>query len=197
MTPPNRLWVAPDVCVDVVRFAYVAFVVDAHASHILGGGSRQRWRHRWSSTRSNKPSGPGNKEGPLDLKDVAHHTDQGSHYISIRFSERLAEPESSRRPEPSATATTRWPRRSMGCARPRDDQTPQALADCRSGLSQVLRSTSEASRRLSSHIRKSPDSPGRFRYKASRSGAGSPFIGTGSPSGRFNSLILRQLLVGL
>jgi putative transposase len=31
------------------------------------------------------------QEGVLDLKDVVHHTDRGSQYIPIRFSERLAE----------------------------------------------------------------------------------------------------------
>ena len=30
------------------------------------------------------------QEGVLDLKDVVHHTDRGSQYTSIRFSERLA-----------------------------------------------------------------------------------------------------------
>jgi len=31
------------------------------------------------------------QEGVLDLKDVVHHTDRGSQYTSIRFSERLAQ----------------------------------------------------------------------------------------------------------
>jgi len=31
------------------------------------------------------------QQGVLDLKDVVHHTDRGSQYTSIRFSERLAE----------------------------------------------------------------------------------------------------------
>lgn len=31
------------------------------------------------------------QEGVLDLNDVVHHTDRGSQYTSIRFSERLAE----------------------------------------------------------------------------------------------------------
>src|SRR5258707_5037710 len=36
-------------------------------------------------------SGPRQQEDVLDLKDVVHHTDRGSQYTSIRFSERLAE----------------------------------------------------------------------------------------------------------
>ena len=31
------------------------------------------------------------RDGILDLKDVVHHTDRGSQYTSIRFTERLAE----------------------------------------------------------------------------------------------------------
>jgi len=31
------------------------------------------------------------QEGVMDLKDVLHHTDRGSQYASIRFSERLSE----------------------------------------------------------------------------------------------------------
>lgn len=31
------------------------------------------------------------QDGVMDLKDVVHHTDRGSQYTSIRFSERLAE----------------------------------------------------------------------------------------------------------
>ncbi len=53
------------------------------------GGSLPRWPPPWSSTRSSKPTRQ--QEGVLDLKDVIHHTDRGSQYTSIRFSERLAE----------------------------------------------------------------------------------------------------------
>jgi putative transposase len=35
------------------------------------------------------------QEGVFDLKDVVHHTDSGSQYTSIRFTERFAEPASS------------------------------------------------------------------------------------------------------
>jgi putative transposase len=58
--------------------AYVAFVVDAYARRILG------WRVAatiWTRQ----------QEGNIDLKDVVHHTDRGSQYTSIRFTERLAE----------------------------------------------------------------------------------------------------------
>ncbi len=89
---PNRLWVADLTYVSTWSgFAYVAFVIDAYARRILG------WRvaatmattmvldsieHAiWTRTR----------EGLEDLNEVVHHSDRGSQYTSIRFTERLAE----------------------------------------------------------------------------------------------------------
>ena len=60
---PNRLWVADLTCVSTWwGLAYVALVVDAYARRIWAGGWRRRWPHRWSSTRSNRPSRPANKK---------------------------------------------------------------------------------------------------------------------------------------
>jgi putative transposase len=68
----------------------VAFVVDAYARRILG------WRV--ASTMATlmvldaiEQSIWTRQQGVLDLKDVVHHTDRGSQYMSIRFSERLAQ----------------------------------------------------------------------------------------------------------
>jgi putative transposase len=89
---PNRLWVADLTYASTWSgFAYVAFVIDAYARRILG------WRVAatmattmvldsieqaiWTRTR----------EGVLALNDVVHHSDRGSQYTSIRFTERLAE----------------------------------------------------------------------------------------------------------
>jgi putative transposase len=72
-------------------FAYVAFVVDAYARRILG------WRVASTMATSivldaiEQAIWTRQQEGVLDLKDVVHHTDRGSQYTSIRFSERLAE----------------------------------------------------------------------------------------------------------
>lgn len=88
---PNRLWVADLTYVSTWSgFAYVAFVIDAYARRILG------WRVAatmatamvldsieqaiWTRTR----------EGVLELNEVVHHSDRGSQYTSIRFTERLA-----------------------------------------------------------------------------------------------------------
>jgi putative transposase len=60
------------------------------------------------------------QEGAIDLKDVVHHTDRGSQYTSIRFTERLAEAgiQPSVGAVGSCLLTTRSPKLSTGCTRP-------------------------------------------------------------------------------
>jgi putative transposase len=89
---PNRLWVADLTYVSTWSgFAYVAFVIDAYARRILG------WRVAATMATSmvldaiEQAIWTRQQEGVLDLKDVVHHTDRGSQYTSIRFTERLAE----------------------------------------------------------------------------------------------------------
>jgi putative transposase len=89
---PNRLWVADLTYVSTWSgFAYVAFVVDAYARRILG------WRVASTMTTAMVLDGieqaiwTRQREGVFDLNDVVHHTDRGSQYTSIRFTERLAE----------------------------------------------------------------------------------------------------------
>lgn len=89
---PNRLWVADLTYVSTWSgFAYVAFVTDAYARRILG------WRVAATMATSmvldaiEQAIWTRHQEGVLDLKDVVHHTDRGSQYTSIRFTERLAE----------------------------------------------------------------------------------------------------------
>ena len=86
---PNQLWVADFTYVSTWQgFVYVAFVVDVFARYIVGWRvsssmqtdfvldaleqalyARQPWRHG----------------------SLTHHSDRGSQYVSIRYSERLAE----------------------------------------------------------------------------------------------------------
>jgi transposase InsO family protein len=86
---PNALWVADFTYVSTWQgFAYVAFVVDVFARKIVG------WRvSRSASTDfvldaleqalyAREPDGTG---------QLIHHSDRGSQYVSIRYSERLAE----------------------------------------------------------------------------------------------------------
>jgi transposase InsO family protein len=86
-TRPNQLWVADFTYVATwTGFVYVAFVVDVFARRIIG----------WRAARSMQT------DLVLDAleqalwsrsgaKGVVHHSDRGSQYLSIRYSERLAE----------------------------------------------------------------------------------------------------------
>lgn len=84
---PNQLWVA-DITYGATwsGFVYVAFVVDVYSRHIVG----------WRAARSMRT------DLVLDaleqavwarggVRGVIHHSDRGSQYLSIRYSERLAE----------------------------------------------------------------------------------------------------------
>lgn len=84
---PNQLWVADITYVRMVSgFAYVAFVVDVFSRRIIG------WRVRDSL----------HTDLPLDALEQAiharstddgliHHSDRGSQYLSIRYTDRLAQ----------------------------------------------------------------------------------------------------------
>ena len=86
-TRPNELWVADFTYVATWSgFVYVAFVIDVFARRIIG----------WRVARSMRA------ELVLDaleqaiwarsgIEGVVHHSDRGSQYLSIRYSERLAE----------------------------------------------------------------------------------------------------------
>lgn len=86
---PNQLWVADFTYVATWSgFVYVAFVIDVYARCIVG----------WRVTTSMKT------ELVLDAleqalwarknrRDLIHHSDRGSQYLSIRYTERLAEAE--------------------------------------------------------------------------------------------------------
>jgi putative transposase len=86
-TRPNQLWVADFTYVATwAGFVYVAFVVDVFARRIIG----------WRAARSMQTDLVLDAlEQALwarsDAKGVVHHSDRGSQYLSIRYSERLAE----------------------------------------------------------------------------------------------------------
>ena len=85
---PNMLWVSDFTYVSTWQgFAYVAFVIDTFANRIVG----------WKVARSSKTNfvldaleqalyarRPAHKGG------LVHHSDRGSQYVSIRYTERLA-----------------------------------------------------------------------------------------------------------
>jgi transposase InsO family protein len=84
---PNQLWVADLTYVATwAGFVYVAFVIDVFARAIVG------WRVS-SSLRSDLALGA--LEQALHARspagDLVHHSDRGVQYLSIRYTERLAE----------------------------------------------------------------------------------------------------------
>ena len=86
---PNQLWVSDLTYVATWRgFVYVAFVIDAYARRIVG------WRVS-SSLRSDLAL-DALEQALCERQDAAgealiHHSDRGVQYLSIRYTERLAE----------------------------------------------------------------------------------------------------------
>jgi putative transposase len=84
---PNQLWVADITYVATwVGFVYVAFVTDVFSRKIVG------WRVS-NSLRSDLALDALDQalHARADLEDLIHHSDRGSQYVSIRYTERLAE----------------------------------------------------------------------------------------------------------
>ena len=88
-TRPNELWVSDLTYVATWRgFAYVAFVIDVFARRIVGWRASQSLRtdlvldalEQALYDRRESVGGP-----------LVHHSDRGSQYLSIRYTERLAE----------------------------------------------------------------------------------------------------------
>jgi transposase InsO family protein len=84
---PNRLWVADLTYVATwVGFVYVAFVIDAFSRRIVG------WRVS-SSLRSDLALDALEQaiHARSDTDGLIHHSDRGAQYLSIRYTERLAD----------------------------------------------------------------------------------------------------------
>ena len=88
---PDRLWVADITYVSTWSgWVYVAFVVDAYARRILGWRCASSMSTQlvldaleqavWTRQREDR-----------SLESVVAHTDRGSQYVSIRYTERLAQ----------------------------------------------------------------------------------------------------------
>jgi putative transposase len=86
-TRPNQLWVADITYVATWRgVVYVAFVVDVFARFIVG------WRV-WNSLRTDLVLDALEQAlyARTGTEGLVHHSDHGSQYLSIRYTERLAE----------------------------------------------------------------------------------------------------------
>lgn len=86
---PNMLWVSDFTYVATWKgFAYVAFVIDAYARRIVG------WRVSTSPHAGfvlDALAQAVHERRPVKGMGLVHHSDRGSQYLSIKYTERLAE----------------------------------------------------------------------------------------------------------
>jgi transposase InsO family protein len=86
---PNRLWVSDFTYVATwAGFVYVAFVIDAYARRIVG------WRVSRTAEAGfvlDALEQALHARAPAKGGGLIHHSDRGSQYLSIRYSERLGE----------------------------------------------------------------------------------------------------------
>jgi transposase InsO family protein len=86
---PNRLWVSDFTYVATWSgFVYVAFVIDVYARRIVG------WRASRTATAGfvlDALEQALHARRPVHRGRLVHHSDRGSQYLSIKYTERLAE----------------------------------------------------------------------------------------------------------
>ena len=86
---PNRLWVSDFTYVATWKgFVYVAFVIDAYARRIVG------WRVSTSAHAGfvlDALEQAVHERRPAKGMGLIHHSDRGSQYLSIKYTDRLAE----------------------------------------------------------------------------------------------------------
>ena len=88
---PDRLWVADYTYVPAwAGMVYVAFVIDAYSRRILGWRAATSMRTALVLDALEQALWTRRREGRADLSGLIHHTDAGSQYTSIAFTERLA-----------------------------------------------------------------------------------------------------------
>jgi putative transposase len=89
---PDALWVADFTYVSTwAGFVYVAFVLDAFSRRILGWKAATSMRTELVLDALEMAIWTRQQAGISDLSGLIHHTDAGSQYTSIRFTQRLAQ----------------------------------------------------------------------------------------------------------
>jgi putative transposase len=88
---PNRLWVADLTYVRTwAGFVYVSFVSDVFSRRIVGWQASRSLRTDLALNALEQAIWERNRAG-VDLSGLIHHSDRGVQYLSIRYTERLAE----------------------------------------------------------------------------------------------------------
>jgi putative transposase len=90
---PRRLWVADITYVATWSgFAYVAFVTDVYSRRIVGWNVAGTLRADLGPMPAlDMAAWDANREGAADLTGLIHHADHGSNYLSIVYTDRIAE----------------------------------------------------------------------------------------------------------
>ena len=128
---PDRLWVADYTYVPTwTGMVYVAFVIDAYSRRILGWRAASSMKTMLVLDALEQALWTRRRDGTRDLAGLIHHTDAGSQYTSIAFTERLA----GRGCQPLSRDGGRRLRQCPGgvgdrLVQDRADQAPRALAD--------------------------------------------------------------------
>jgi putative transposase len=88
---PNRLWVADITYVRTWSgFAYVAFIIDVYARMIVGWQATRHLRTDLALDALEQAIWA-RKDEDHGLGQLIHHSDRGSQYLAIRYTERLAD----------------------------------------------------------------------------------------------------------
>jgi putative transposase len=88
---PDRLWVANFTYVPTwTGMVYVAFVIDAYSRRIPGWRAARSMKTRLVLDALEQALWTRRRSGAGHLDGLVHHTDAGSQYTSIAFTERLA-----------------------------------------------------------------------------------------------------------
>jgi transposase InsO family protein len=86
---PNRLWLSDFTYVSTWQgFAYVAFIIDAFARRIVGWRVSRNARTDFVLDALEQAL---HARQPVSKGGLIHHSDKGSQYVSIRYTERLAD----------------------------------------------------------------------------------------------------------
>lgn len=90
-TAPNRLWLADLTYVKThTGWVYVAFIIDAYSRMVVGWQASRSLRSDLAIDALEMAMFNRRRTG-ADLDGLIHHSDKGSQYLSIRYSQRLAD----------------------------------------------------------------------------------------------------------
>ncbi len=88
---PDRLWLADLTYVRTASgFVYVSFVIDAYSRRVIGWQASRSMRADLALDALEMAISARRRDGRC-IEGVTHHSDMGSQYLSIRYSQRLAD----------------------------------------------------------------------------------------------------------